>query len=384
MLVISALFWISLCLVLYTHVLYFFILYLLSSVKSAHRKIDEEVTPKISMVIAAYNEQDIIEDKILNFKQLNYPENKIELLIGSDGSDDRTNEIIKRYSNSRIRLFAYETRRGKASVLNDIVGEATGEILIFSDANTIYNEASLRKLVRYFADDNIGGVCGRLVLTNPNQNIGGKGEQLYWNYENSLKKLESKIKTVLGANGAIYALRKNLYTKLPEHKVIMDDFILPLRAVEQGYEVVYDDEAWATETTSPNIEGEFKRKIRIGSANFNALREIKTLLNPKRGFVAFGLWSHKILRWFVPFLLILVFTTNALFLTALFYRLTFVIQVVFYLSALSGYVLNRRGYSPKLLFYSLYFCAVNLALGIGFIKFLTRSQTPAWKRIDRS
>ena len=360
------------------------LLFLIANLFSNKREVDTKYCPKITMLVAAYNEESNILKKIENFTHINYPKNKMELIIGSDGSNDKTNEIITDNASEQIRPILYSNRRGKAAVLNDIVQKAQGDILIFSDANTIYDKHAINKLVCYFSDKNIGGVCGRLVLLNPNSNLGGKGEQLYWNYENFLKRYEGKFKTVLGANGAIYALRKDLYQRLPEDKVIMDDFILPLKAVEQGYDVIYDAKAFAEETTSPDVKGEFQRKVRIGAANYNAIKEIKKLLNPRRGFVAFGLWSHKILRWFIPFLLIIFFVTNLFLLSHIHYIVFMCLQILFYLIALLGYFLNNSKYSLRILFYPFYFCTINLALAIGFYKFLTQSQKPAWKRVERS
>ena len=379
----SLLFWTTLVCIFYSYIGYPVLLFLLANFFSRKRVVDTQYCPRISMLVAAYNEESNILIKIDNFTQINYPANRMEIIIGSDGSNDGTNKILTSYSNEQIRPILYNKRRGKAAVLNDIVKKASGDILIFSDANTIYDKNAIHKLVRYFSDSKIGGVCGKLVLLNPNSNLGGTGEQLYWNYENFLKKYEGKFKTVLGANGAIYALRKDLYQPLPEDKVIMDDFIVPLKAVEQGYDVIYDDEAFATETTSPDVKGEFQRKIRIGAANYNAIKEIKKLLNPKRGFVAFGLWSHKIFRWFIPFLLIIVFVTNIFLLSHTFYILFMFLQILFYLTAFFGYLLNNSNYSIKILFYPFYFCTINLALAIGFYKYLTQSQKPAWKRVER-
>ena len=352
--------------------------------KKNHRTIDDKMRPTISMLVAAYNEDQNIKNKIENFLALDYPRDNKELLIGSDGSTDRTNEILETLEIENIKSFIYNYRSGKAAILNRLAKEAQGEILIFSDANTIYSKNAVLKLVRHFVNSKVGGVCGNLSLVNPNNNTGGKGEQLYWGYENNLKRLEGNIKSVLGANGAIYALRKKLYHNLPEDKVVMDDFLIPLYAVMDGYDVLYDEEACATETTSPHLKGEFERKTRIGAANFNSLPEIKSLLNPKKGFVAFALWSHKMIRWFAPFLLLAIFVSNIFLINQLFFSTILILQILFYAGASIGHLFIKKYPNLKILTYPLYFCAVNLALGIGFVKFITKSQKPAWSRIERS
>jgi cellulose synthase/poly-beta-1,6-N-acetylglucosamine synthase-like glycosyltransferase len=307
----------------------------------------------------------------------------LEIIIGSDGSQDRTNEIIGKYAGKQIRLAEFAARRGKAAVLNSIAQMAQGEILIFSDANTMYRRDAVARLAPHFADAQVGGVCGRLMLLSQNGQIEAKGERFYWDYESYLKHLEGKIKTVLGANGAIYAIRRELFAALPAHKVVMDDFLIPLRVVQHGYDIVYDKDAVVCEFTAPNLRAEFKRKVRIGAANFHGIREILPLLNPLKGFVPFGLWSHKIIRWAVPFLLIAMFVANLTLLGVSFYNITFMLQAGFYLLALVAWRLDRLDIHAPFLVYPYYFAVVNLALLVGFFKFVTKAQKPAWARVER-
>ncbi|MEK7729366.1 MAG: glycosyltransferase family 2 protein, partial [candidate division KSB1 bacterium] len=192
-----------------------------------------------------------------------------------------------------------------------------------------------------------------------------------------------KIKTVIGANGAIYAIRRELYSNLPTNKVVMDDFLIPLKIVQRGYDVIYDKDAVVSEFTAPSLQIEFKRKVRIGAANFHGIREIWPLLNPRRGFVAFGLWSHKIIRWLVPFFLLAIFATNLALLGTPLYNVLFAVQTLFYGIAFVSWQLDRRGVQLPLLIYPYYFVTVNLALLLGFFKFLTGSQKPAWARTER-
>ncbi|MBD3378161.1 glycosyltransferase [candidate division KSB1 bacterium] len=378
------LFFSSLFFIVYSYILYPILLKVISLFYTRQR-IKADLTPTISMLVAAYNEQDVILDKIQNTLELDYPKENFELVIGSDGSDDATNDIVQMQDYPWLKFIPFENRRGKAAMLNSLVQNARGEILVFSDANTMYEPSAIKNLVQHFADPKVGGVCGRLYLNNPNHNPGGKGESLYWNYENILKSLESKIKSVLGANGAIYAMRKFLYKPLPEKILIVDDFLTPIRVIEQDYEMVFDSDARAHETTSPSLMGEFRRKSRIGASNFTTLIELRHLLNPGKGFIALAFWSHKILRWLVPFFMILIFISSFFLSFSLpLFSYLFFFQVIFYLAALAGYVLDSKMKCPRALVYPYYFTAVNLALLVGFIRFLSRKQKPAWSRVERS
>jgi len=282
-----------------------------------------------------------------------------------------------------VRPFLYREREGKLNVLNKTVPETRGDILVFSDANTMYRPDAVRKLVRHFTDPTVGGVCGQLRLVNPNDNAAGKGEGLYWCYENALKMAEGMIYTVIGANGAIYAIRRELFCPLPTGTVVMDDFLIPLRVLEQGRRMVYDPEAVATENTSPDMQGEFARRVRIAAANFNAIPHILGLLNPLRGFVALALWSHKIVRWLVPFLAIGALVTNLWVLkSGWIYVTTLGLQLLIYVGAILGYLGDRLFRRPGLLMPFYYLVAMNLAMFLGFWRSLTRTQKVAWERVQ--
>jgi len=380
---VEIIFWLCCFLVMYTYILYPALLLGLSIFRRKYRRVDEDYFPTVSLLIAAYNEEAVIAEKMKNCLALDYPKDKLEVLVGSDGSDDQTNAIVANYSQDRIKLFPFQQRRGKAAVLNDIAAAAQGEILIFSDANSMYRRDAVVRLAPHFADSKVGGVCGRLVLLSEAHQIDAEGERFYWDYENYLKHLEGKLKTVFGANGAIYAIRRHLFQALPSHKVVADDFLIPLKVVESGYDVVYDKDAVACEFAAENLSAEFKRKVRIGAGNFHGIREILPLLNPRRGFVAFGLWSHKIIRWLVPFFLLTIFGANFALLGRLVYDVLFVLQLFFYGVAFMSWQLDRRGTQLPILIYPYYFVTVNIALLLGFFKFLTGSQKPAWARTER-
>lgn len=382
--VVRSLMWLSFSLIVFTYFGYYLVLLVLSGLRNKNRFYDDAYTPYVSMVVSAYNEKRVIQKKIDNFYKLKYPLKRIELLIGSDGSDDGTERILIDNQSSMIHPFIFDTRCGKASVLNRLVDRARGDIIVFSDANSMYAPDAIQKLVKYFKDPKIGGVCGMLELYTNFDNAGSKGEMVYWNFENRIKDMESRIRTVFGANGAIYAIRRSLYERLPEDVVITDDFILPMWIVAKGYDVVYDKDAKAYESTSSDVRSEFIRKVRIGAQNFYTLKEIIPLLNPFKGFVAFGLWSHKVLRWFAPFFLIFLFLTNLALIKIPFYRILFLLQLVFYLSASVGWLFSKMNARSNIFTYVYYFLMVNFAILFGFIKFLFRSQRITWEHVDRS
>ncbi len=379
-----SLFWILVGMILYTYILY--PLAILAGARffpTLVRK-DEAQTPSASVIIPAHNEEEILETKIANCLSIDYPFDCIEFLFGSDGSTDSTAEILRKNANSQVKVFLYPERSGKQNVLNKLITEAEGEILVFSDANTIYEPNAIKKLTRHFADPSVGGVCGKLQLVNPRGNEQGHGESFYWQFENAVKKAEGTIHSVMGANGAIYAIRKELYRPLPSNRIVMDDFVIALAVVDQGYRMLYDPDAMATERTSQNMQDEFRRKVRIAAANFNALPHIGNLLVPNKGFIALGLWSHKLIRWSVPFLAISALVTNLFILgQGDIYLLTFAVQSLVYVFAALGYfcdkLFHRSG--PFMPFY--YLVAMNLAIMLGLWRNLTHKQQIAWERVSR-
>jgi biofilm PGA synthesis N-glycosyltransferase PgaC len=386
MTIIEIAFWVAAFLVLYTYVFYFLILVLWASIKPRKRSSGGQTVHSVSFVIAAYNEKKVIDEKIRNCLSLNYPKSKIEFIFGSDHSSDGTDDILRRHAKKvdRIRFFPFGKREGKASVINQIVPRAKGDILVFSDANTMYHADSVRRMVTHFADSSVGGVCGRLNLVNPNHNPGGHGETLYWSYENEIKSLEGRIRTVFGATGGIYAIRRRLFHALGKNRTnVSDDFLIPLQVVARGYDVVYDSSATALEYASSSMRDEFRRKVRIGTANVSALREMRPLLSPRNGYVALGLWSHKVIRWSVPFLMILLAVLNGFLSGHPFYRVLFHLQMLFYLSALLGWLVERIGLRFKPFQLCTYFVSMNLGLLVGYIRYATRKAKPVWDRLER-
>jgi poly-beta-1,6-N-acetyl-D-glucosamine synthase len=379
--ILIILFALSIGLIIYTYFVYPLILYIWYATKRTDEGRDG-YTPAVSLIIAAHNEENIIDEKIQNIFNMNYPSQKLEVLIGLDGCTDRTAEILKNYKNSQIKVFDFEERRGKSAVVNELVARSSNEILVFSDANTIYYEDTIQKLVRHFNNASIGGVCGRLDLVPFNKSVSSMGESTYWRYENMLKLMEGNIHTTIGATGAVYAIRRSLFKDLPVDKIVMDDFLIPLAVVAQGVRVIYDHEAGGYEKTTASMQHEFSRKVRIGIANFVGLSEIRHLLSPRWKFVAFSLWSHKVIRWIVPVLMILGFAANlslVLISGYLFYIIAFLLQISFYTLAAIGYVLDRFNIPPGIMGYPYFFVSMHYALLLGLVRFLQNKRQPMWK-----
>jgi cellulose synthase/poly-beta-1,6-N-acetylglucosamine synthase-like glycosyltransferase len=379
---IKFLFWISVFLIGYSYVLYPLILLALRRPSPKNGILPDDYTPSVSIIVAAYNEEKVIRKRIENLLWLEYPKNKLELIIASDGSSDRTAEIVKEYQAKGIVFYDFKERRGKVNVLNDLVPEAKGEIIVFSDANSFFKSNTINKLVRRFQDDQVGSVCGALHFMTPEGSISGDLEGVYWSYENFLKTVEGQFGSLLGANGALYAVRKELYYPCPPDTII-EDFIIPMKILERGLKNVYEPEAIALEDAAKHIVQEKKRRIRIGAGDFQSIGLLWRMLSPGRGFPALAFWSHKILRWFTPFFMILAFLANVLLLDSPGFRTIFVIQCDFYALAVLGQILTRVGYPVKILSLCYYFVSMNLALFLGFFNYVTGNHSVKWERTER-
>jgi cellulose synthase/poly-beta-1,6-N-acetylglucosamine synthase-like glycosyltransferase len=337
-------------------------------------------TPFVSIILAAYNEEAVIERTLRNLLELDYPGDSMEIIVGSDCSDDRTVEIARRFEDRGVRVLDFKDRRGKLSVITDCVREARGDILVLSDANTLIEPTSVSYLIRHFENPTIGVVCGELRFVTPEGSPVEEG--FYWRYEITLKSLESRIDSALGANGAIYAIRRDLFPVLPPH-LITDDFVIPMKARARGFRVHYDPEAIAHEEVAAGVSDEFRRRIRIGAGNWQALWHCGSLLLPWKGFISLAYWSHKVLRWATPYMLIPAIVANALLLHHPFWRILFGLQMLFYLTAGAGLLLRRMGKRAGPLGTVGYFLAINVALGIGIARGIFGLQKAAWQRTDR-
>ncbi len=335
----------------------------------------------VSLVVAAYNEASCIQQKLENSLALEYPAEKFEVLIGSDGSTDGTDDIVRSCPDARVRLSP-APRAGKTTVLNRCIPMAKGDIVVLSDANTIIEPEAIQKLVRHFEDPEVGAVCGKLKLYNPTKQ--DYEESAYWSYESLIKMYEGRRGAVVGANGGLYAIRRTLFTELPP-STIVDDFVIPLRILEKGYKVVYEEAVVAHEETTEDYGKEFGRRARIAAGNFQSLRMVPGLLLPTAGFPAFAFWSHKLLRWCAPALMGVALVANLFLLDSYFYRFTLSAQALFYALAYLGKVgALKRGTAKRVASVAYYFVTMNMAIVVGFWRFLRNSQRAAWDRTARA
>ncbi|MFL5343024.1 MAG: glycosyltransferase family 2 protein [Gemmataceae bacterium] len=344
--------------------------------------VDEGELPTLSLVIAAYNEEGQIRERIENALETDYPASKFEVVIASDGSDDRTNEIVREYERFGVKLVSFPMRRGKASVLNDVIPKLSSEVVMLSDANSFTHASAAERLASWFRDPTVGVVCGRLVLTDPR--IGRNVDSLYWKYETFLKKCESRLGALLGSNGAIYAIRKSLYQPIPPNTIV-DDLVIPLLArARSGCRIVYDQEAVAVEETPARLASEFRRRARIGAGGFQSISWLAGLLNPRQGWVSFAFASHKILRWVCPFALIAALATNLALATRGPFSYLLVGQILFYASSVLAEALPARPRALRFLRLGTMFTMMNAALFVGFVRWIRGAQSAAWTRTDRT
>jgi cellulose synthase/poly-beta-1,6-N-acetylglucosamine synthase-like glycosyltransferase len=381
-----AIFWIEIGILLYTYVGYLLVLTGLTKLIPSNPPLDSiglNNWPKVSLVVAAYNEERSIGGKINNFQTLDYPFEMVEAWIASDGSSDETNEIVQSFGKKDDRIHLLDFRRsGKSNALNQTIPFVTGDIVVFSDANTEFAPDALKQLTKHFSDPRVGCVSGRLIYRNPGGAISGKGETFYWKYETRLKVLESRFGFIAGANGAIYAIRRNFFEPLPLG-TINDDFTLSMQIVKKGYRSIYEKDAIAYEDVAPDIGGEFKRHVRDGAGHYIAISHLLDLLNPLLGTRSFIYWSHRILRWAAPFILIALFFQNICLLNGKYFGTIFTLQVIFYGLALLGLAFAKSGKLPFFLYVPFYFCNLNLALVLGFLKAILGKQEVTWDRTER-
>jgi cellulose synthase/poly-beta-1,6-N-acetylglucosamine synthase-like glycosyltransferase len=373
-------FWLSLSLLAYTYAGYFVLVSFIGPVFRRRRVHNDNHTPSVTMVISLHNEEKHIAQRIASFEALDYPDDKKELLLGDDCSTDRTREIILEHvaRNPRIRLVPFDTHTGKTEVINQLVPQAAGDVIAFSDANTFWQPDALRLLVRHLADRHVGCVGGRLILRSA---TGVNTDDAYWQYETLLKKRENELGVQLGAPGGIYVMRKELFHPLKSDVIQIDDFIWPVSVYWQGFTGVNEPAAIAHEEAAPHVEAEFRRKVRIGTGDFRALYECRRLLHPLCGWVSFAFWSHKVLRWTAPVLLLAVLISNAFLLEHPLYRSLFGLQVAFYVLGGCGWFLSRQKHvAAKICRIPYYFLGSNAALLIGFIKCATGRQKATWSQ----
>lgn len=345
----------------------------------ANRKVHKgHIEPNVTILIAAYNEAECIAATIENKLSLDYPTDKLEVIVISDGSDDGTDNIVRGFTGRGVTLIRQEPRAGKTSALNLAVPRARGEIIVFSDANSMYDKAALSYLVKNFSDPEVGYATGKMVYTNPDGSTIGDGCTAYMKYENKLRSLETLTGSLIGVDGGIDAVRKNLY--IPMNPDQLPDFVLPLRVAEQGYRVVFEPEALLNEVSLKNAADEYRMRVRVSLRAIWALWELKHLLSLKRyGWFAWQLWWHKVFRYVCFVFLVLTFISNAFLIgRGLIYSLFFILQLAGYLCAFLMPLLEARGYRLPPLKFSRYFLLLNLAAAHAFGKFIRGQKQVLW------
>src|SRR3954467_5569988 len=391
-LALAIVFWTAILVVLPPYAIYPLLLIILDAVEQARstwryiggserrRPAAQLGLPHVSVLVAAYNEASCIGPRIENLLAQDYPSDKLEIIVGSDASTDGTDAIVQHYAARGVKLSRGE-RAGKAGVLARLIGLAKGEVLVLTDANSEFEKDAIRRLVQPLRDPAVGLVCGRLRLHSP---LGAPvAEGAYWKLESLLKLYESRRGCVMGANGGIYAVRKHLFPPLPAGTVV-DDFVAALRVLAAGSKVCYEPEAVAHEEAAPDHAGEYRRRVRIAAGGFRALSQHRELLSPRHGFTAFALWSHKVLRWFVPHAMLVAFAANVFLARAgSFYSIALLLQCTAYALA----ALSLLGMSPRhvqaVADAAAHFVEMNAALLVGFLRYSRGAQGQTWVRTDR-
>lgn len=364
---------------IYVYVGYPLLLLILNSVLKGKPLHKSDITPSVTFIVSCYNEADVIEQKIQNCLKLDYPAQSLEMIYVSDGSDDGTDDIVKKYTVQGIKLIRQEGRLGKTMGLNLALAEARGEVVVFSDANAMYEPDAIKKLVRNFADDEVGYVVGAAMYKDETESGAGTSENAYWKYEIFLKTIESKLHSVVGGDGAIYAIRRELYEPLAQQDI--NDFVNPLQIIAKGYRGIFEPDAICYEQTAGDFDKEGRRKQRIVNRSFTGLMKNAVVLNPfKHGFYALEMLSHKLLRWLIPFFIIIAaigIIVLAQFALPVF-QWGLLLGIVFTWFVMLGKLLKFWQACPSLLLIPYYFYLVNLNSMKGVIQSLRGNVQITW------
>lgn len=339
--------------------------------------------PSVTLLIAAHQEADVIAARLDNALALDYPPERLEILVVADGCTDATEAIVASYAHRGVKLLRQWPRRGKASALNLGMARARGEVVVGTDANAMFRPDALRMLVRHFEDAEVALVAG--VKRVIGEHGAARGEGLYWRYEHFLKRMDARFGSCMGATGEIFAIRKACYRPVPTDAII-EDFIISMGLVRDGHRVAFEPAAVSEESASPSLGDEFRRKVRIAAGGWQAVWRLRALLSPLRGRVAFQFVSHRVLRWVVtPLLLPLVFAANAVLAAQSggFYAVLLAGQLAFYALAAAGYAAQRRGAGMRFLDPFLYFTFMNVAAIAGAWRFARNAQPVTWERSRR-
>lgn len=392
---IEIIFWIALFIVFYTYLGYGIVLYLLVKlkelfVKPIKRKLPEDSTlPEVTLFITAFNEEEVVDEKMKNSLELDYPEDKLHIVWVTDGSNDGTNEQLRTRWEGKATVLFQPERQGKTAAMNRGMKLINTPIVVFTDANTMVNQEAIREIVLAFEDTRVGCVAGeKRIAVQTRDGAAAGGEGIYWKYESTLKALDARLYSAVGAAGELFAVRQELFEEM-EQDTLLDDFILSLRIAMQGYTIAYCTEAYAIESGSADMHEEEKRKVRIAAGGLQSIWRLRPLLNPFRyGILSFQYVSHRVLRWsLTPILLFLLLPLNALLLcmgaSCEIYGTILILQILFYILGLWGYYLSTRQIKNKLLFIPYYFLFmnVNVLKGIGYLR--KKRGTGAWEKAKR-
>jgi len=375
-------FWILLLLIIYCYFGYPLLIGLAAKCSryQTQRRTNE---PSVSIVLSIWNEEEVIKKKIENLCSLDYPQEKMEILIGSDGSTDRTEDIIKQFSDPRIQVFDSSVRRGKMFTINHLVEQAKNEIIVFTDARQIFERDAIKRLVSNFSDPNIGCVSGELIFS---KREGGtaQGINLYWNYEKWIRRNESDMHSMLGATGAIYAIRRKLFTNIPAG-IVLDDMFVPIKIIQKGFRAIFDPLAKATDEVSDSPIEEHRRKARTLFGNYQIFWIFRTMFNPLKSPIALQLFSHKLLRVLIPFFMIALFFINWSLFNDPFFAALFYLQIAFYTMAVIGGLARHQKYGilkivSKVCYVPYVFCLLNFSALAGFFRLIFGRQDILWAK----
>ncbi|MES2332686.1 MAG: glycosyltransferase family 2 protein [Bacteroidota bacterium] len=382
----TIIFWISLLIIFYTYIGYGMVLYVLIRIfRRSKPLVQDQELPTLTVMVAAYNEEDFIRKKIENTLHLEYPSGKIRYIFVTDGSTDRTVEIIKEYPS--IQLLHSDGRTGKIAAVHRAMQYVETEVVVFTDANTLLNTSALPKMARHYADKKIGAVSGEKRVEISETADATAAEGFYWKYESKLKMWDSILYSLVGAAGELFSIRTDLYQPVPSNS-LLDDFMISMRIAEKGYRILYEPEAYAMEKSSASISEELKRKVRISAGGIQSVIWLRSMLLPfKNPVLTWEYISHRVLRWTItPFLLLLAFVLNIWIVVSgasLLYIFLLVCQVIFYGLAVTGWVMESREIRIKVLFIPYYFCLMNYAVIAGIIRYMSTTQTGVWEKAKR-
>lgn len=385
-----AAFWISIFIVFYTFFGYGILLFFLVKLRAAlkgKRKVPDNAGnwPSVTLIVAAYNEEDFIVEKIKNTLGLTYPAGRVSYIFVTDGSNDRTPDIVAGYP--QIKLMHSPDRSGKIAAVHRAMQEVNSEITVFTDANTFLNKDALLNICRHYADSSVGAVSGEKRVHVEDAGDATAGEGFYWKYESKLKQWDSELYSVVGAAGELFSIRTTLYEPVPSD-TILDDFMISLLIAQRGCRIVYEPKAYATEGGSENVKEELKRKIRIAAGGIQSILRLKKLMNPFLNFVlCFQYISHRVLRWTItPFLMISALVLNYIVVyegASGIYTVLLGCQVLFYSLALLGWLLEKKQVRIKALYIPYYFCMMNYAVVAGIRRYFAGSQSAVWEKAKR-